>query len=90
MRTCGWIDWSSLVESALRVRHKRFAVDDEAVLLGVGGISDFDGLHSGKFDDEVPLYAFDCLMDDGDDAAVVKPLSSAWSGCWRGARTASL
>ena len=67
----GGIDWSGrfpwIVESALRVRHKRFAVDGEAVLLGVDGVSDFDGLHSRKHDHEVQLYAFDCLMDDGDD-----------------------
>jgi bifunctional non-homologous end joining protein LigD len=37
------------------------------VLLGVDGVSDFDGLHSRKFDAEVQLYAFDALMLDGDD-----------------------
>ena len=42
-------------------------IDAEAVLLGVDGISDFDGLHSRKFDAEVQLYAFDALMLDGDD-----------------------
>jgi bifunctional non-homologous end joining protein LigD len=35
--------------------------EKEAVLLGVNGMSDFDGLHSGKFNDEVQLYAFDIL-----------------------------
>jgi bifunctional non-homologous end joining protein LigD len=39
----------------------------EAVLLGVDGVSDFDGLHSRKHDDEVQLYAFDILAADGDD-----------------------
>ena len=38
-----------------------------AVLLGVDGISDFDGLYSGKHNDEVQLYAFDILALDGDD-----------------------
>ena len=36
-------------------------------MLGVDGISDFDGLHSKQFDDEVQLYAFDILALDGDD-----------------------
>jgi bifunctional non-homologous end joining protein LigD len=39
----------------------------EAVVLGVDGVSDFDGLRSGKHDPEVQLYAFDCLALDGDD-----------------------
>jgi bifunctional non-homologous end joining protein LigD len=42
-------------------------IDGEAVLLGVDGVSDFDGLHSRQHDDEVQLYAFDALMLDGDD-----------------------
>ena len=36
-------------------------IDGEAVILGVDGISDFNGLHSRKRDEEVQLYAFDCL-----------------------------
>lgn len=36
-------------------------------MLGVDGISDFDGLHSRKHDDEVEFYAFDCLVSDGKD-----------------------
>jgi len=39
------------------------------VLLGVDGISDFDGLDSGKHNDEIQLYAFDILAVDGDDYA---------------------
>jgi bifunctional non-homologous end joining protein LigD len=31
------------------------------------GISDFEGLHGGKCDAEVRLYAFDLLADDGVD-----------------------
>ena len=42
-------------------------LDGEAVLLGVDGISDFNGLHSRKHDDEVQLYAFDILAFGGDD-----------------------
>jgi bifunctional non-homologous end joining protein LigD len=64
-------DWTSryplIVEAARRIRIKQFVIDGEAVLLGVDGISDFDGLYSGKHNDEVQLYAFDVLVLDGDD-----------------------
>jgi bifunctional non-homologous end joining protein LigD len=64
-------DWSSrypwIVESALKNRKKHFVIDGEAVVLGVDGIPDFNALHSRKHDDEVQLYAFDCLALDGDD-----------------------
>ena len=42
-------------------------LDGEAVLLGVDGVSDFNGLHSRKHDDEVEFYAFDMLVSDGED-----------------------
>ena len=42
-------------------------LDGEAVLLGVDGVSDFNGLHSRRHDDQVEFYAFDCLVADGDD-----------------------
>jgi len=35
--------------------------------LGVDGISDFEGLHSRKYNDEVQFYAFDMLAFDGED-----------------------
>jgi bifunctional non-homologous end joining protein LigD len=35
--------------------------------LGVDGVSDFNGLHSRRHDDEVEFYAFHCLAADGDD-----------------------
>ena len=64
-------DWTDrypfIVEAALRNRISSFVVDGEAVLLGVDGISDFDGLHSRQHDDEVQLYAFDILAMDGED-----------------------
>jgi len=44
-----------------------FKFDGEAVVLGVDGISDFNALHSGKYNDEVQLYAFDILALNGDD-----------------------
>src|SRR5258708_8406531 len=64
-------DWSSryplIVEAALKNRQTSFVIDGEAVLLGVDSISDFNGLHSRRHDDEVQLYAFDILSLEGDD-----------------------
>ncbi|MBR1157276.1 DNA ligase [Bradyrhizobium sp. JYMT SZCCT0428] len=64
-------DWSDryplITEAALRIRSTSFVLDGEAVLLGVDGISDFDGLHSRKHNDEVQFYAFDMLVTDGAD-----------------------
>ena len=64
-------DWSGryplITEAALRNKLSSFVVDGEAVLLGVDGVSDFDGLHSRQHDDEVQFYAFDCLVSDGED-----------------------
>jgi bifunctional non-homologous end joining protein LigD len=64
-------DWSDrfplISEAALRNRNSSFVLDGEAVLLGVDGRSDFDGLHSRRHDDEVQFYAFDMLVSDGED-----------------------
>ena len=64
-------DWTKryplIAAAALRNRNSSFVVDGEAVLLGVDGRSDFNGLHSRRHDDEVQLYAFDMLVSDGDD-----------------------
>jgi ATP-dependent DNA ligase len=64
-------DWSDrfplISEAALRNRNGSFVIDGEAVLLGVDGRSDFDGLHSRKHDYEVQFYAFDILVSDGED-----------------------
>jgi len=64
-------DWSGrfplITEAALRNRNSSFVIDGEAVLLGVDGRSDFNGLHSRRHDDEVQFYAFDILVGDGGD-----------------------
>jgi ATP-dependent DNA ligase len=64
-------DWTDrypfIVEAALRIRAGSFVLDGEAVLLGVDGISDFDGMVSRRHDDEVQLYAFDILVLEGED-----------------------
>jgi bifunctional non-homologous end joining protein LigD len=65
------LDWTDryplIVEAALRNRQSSFVIDGEAVLLGVDGVSDFNGLHSRHHDEEVQLYAFDVLALGGDD-----------------------
>ena len=64
-------DWSGrfplITEAALPNRNTSFVIDGEAVLLGVDGISDFNGLHSRKHDHEVAFYAFDILVSGGED-----------------------
>ena len=64
-------DWSNryplITEAALRNRNSSFVIDGEAVLLGVDGRSDFNGLHSRRHDAEVEFYAFDILVSDGED-----------------------
>jgi bifunctional non-homologous end joining protein LigD len=64
-------DWSDrfplITEAALRNRCSSLVIDGEAVLLGVDGRSDFNGLHSRKLNHEVQFYAFDILVSDGED-----------------------
>ena len=64
-------DWSGrfplITEAALRNRNSSFVLDLEAVLLGVDGRSDFNGLRSRRHDDEVQFYAFDCPLSDGEE-----------------------
>jgi len=56
-----------ITEAALRHRNSSFVLDGEAALLGVDGTSDFNGLHSHNYDDEVQFYAFDILVSEGED-----------------------
>jgi hypothetical protein len=90
-------DWSDrfplVVEAALRNRNSSFVIDGEAVLLGVDGRSDFNGLHSRKHDQEVEFYAFDMLVSDG-EARISESCRSPCArpilpGGWRAASTAS-
>jgi ATP-dependent DNA ligase len=85
-------DWTDryplILEAALRNRQTSFVIDGEAVLLGVDGISDFNGLHSRRHNDEVQLYAFDILALGGEDLRKL-PLHLARTtlqGCWRSGR----
>jgi ATP-dependent DNA ligase len=69
--TRGGYNWADrypwIVEVALKNRHRQFVIDGEAVLLGIDGISDFNGLQSRQHDEQVQLYAFDILALDGED-----------------------
>jgi hypothetical protein len=62
LMTKGGYDWAKrypwIVEAALKNRHRQFVLDGEAVILGVDGISDFNALHSSKFNHEVQLLRF--------------------------------
>jgi bifunctional non-homologous end joining protein LigD len=88
-------DWSDrfplIVEAALRSRVSSFVIDGEAVLLGVDGRSDFNGLYSRKHNDEVQFYAFDVLMMQAEDYGSFRYISArtTWRGCWNGASMAS-
>src|SRR5579871_5578793 len=48
-----------IIEAALKNRQKRFVIDGEAIIRGVDGYSDFNALHSGKYNVEVERLAFD-------------------------------
>jgi ATP-dependent DNA ligase len=69
--TKGGYDWTKryprIVEAALKNRLRHFVIDGEAIVRGVDGYSDFNALHSGKYNDEVELLTFDILAMDGDD-----------------------
>jgi ATP-dependent DNA ligase len=75
--TRGGYNWTDrypwIVEAARRIRQKRFVLDGEAVILGVDGVSDFNALHSRKYDNEVQFCAFDILFE-GDDELRKLPL----------------
>ncbi|UPK35560.1 DNA ligase [Bradyrhizobium sp. 186] len=76
--TRGGYNWANrypwIVEAARKIRQKHFVLDGEAVVLGVDGVSDFNALHSRKYDHEVQFCAFDILADGGDDVRML-PLS---------------
>lgn len=65
------LDWTwrypFIVESALKMRQKRFVIDGEICVLDVQGISDFNALHSNRHNEEAQLYAFDLVALEGDD-----------------------
>jgi ATP-dependent DNA ligase len=77
--TKGGYDWTKrfpwIVEAALKNRQSHFAIDGEAVILGVDGRSDFNALHSNRRNAEVQLCAFDVMALGGEDLRAL-PLST--------------
>ncbi|UFX42038.1 DNA ligase [Bradyrhizobium sp. 41S5] len=67
----GGLDWTwrfpMIAEAARRMKERQFVIDGEICVLDVRGISQFDWLHSGKYNDDAQLYAFDIIALDGDD-----------------------
>jgi bifunctional non-homologous end joining protein LigD len=63
-----------IVQAAPKNRQSHFVIDGEAVILGIGGRSDFNALHSNRQNGEVQLCAFDVLALGGDDLRAL-PLS---------------
>jgi bifunctional non-homologous end joining protein LigD len=65
------LDWTWrfpwIAETALKIRHSQFVIDGEICVLDVQGISDFNALHSNKYNDEAQLYAFDLFAFGGED-----------------------
>ena len=65
------LDWTwrypMIAEAALKMKQQRFVIDGEICVLDVQGISQFDWLHSGQYNDDAQLYAFDLVVLDGDD-----------------------
>jgi hypothetical protein len=88
-------DWTKryplIVEAALRIRSSQFVLDGEAVLLGVDGISDFEGMMAGQHNEGVQLYAFDILAliarISGSCLCIYAGLT--WGACSHAARTVS-
>jgi bifunctional non-homologous end joining protein LigD len=63
-----WTDkYPQIVEALSSLRVHSCIIDGEAVWAGTDGKSDFDRLHSGGFDHQVFLYAFDLLELNSED-----------------------
>jgi bifunctional non-homologous end joining protein LigD len=64
-------DWSGrypwIVESALKNRTKQFVIDGEAVVLGVNGVSDFQGAVFPQARQRGPALRLRLLAMDGED-----------------------
>lgn len=65
------LDWAWrfpwIVDIAKKLRQTRFTIDGEICVLDVQGISNFTALHSGRYNEEAQLYAFDIIEFDGAD-----------------------
>jgi len=80
-----------ITEAALRNRCSSFVLDGEAVLLGIDGRSDFNGLHSRWHNAEAQFLRLRCPggRRRGSSQTAAVDAQPAWPGCWRAASTAS-
>src|SRR4051812_27501307 len=89
-------DWTApyplIVEAALKNRQKHFVIDGEAVLLGVDGVSDFNGLHSRHFEEETSFTPSTSSRSMVTTCAGCRYrcVRLIWRGSLQGARKASL
>ena len=64
-------DWTErypqITEAASRLSATSFVIDGEGVILRQDGVSDFDRMHSRRYDREVQFLGFDLLELDGTD-----------------------
>src|SRR5215475_2886610 len=64
-------DWTSrlpaIAVAAERIKAKSFTIDGEAVVLGPGGLSQFEDLRRRDAAHKAILYAFDLIEHDGED-----------------------
>ncbi len=64
-------DWTKrfprVVQALKRLKVNSITLDGEAVVCGEDGVSDFNRLHSQRWDELVFLYAFDLLEMNGED-----------------------
>jgi ATP-dependent DNA ligase len=71
LRTRGGFDWSQrypcIVSAVLKLRVASVAFDGEVAWINEDGVSDFDALHSGLYDQWAPLLVFDLLEVNGED-----------------------
>src|SRR4051812_29187002 len=55
------LDWTwrypMIAEAARKMRQTQFVIDGEIVVLDLRGVSQFDWLHSGQYDEDAQLYA---------------------------------
>ncbi|WP_439398785.1 RNA ligase family protein [Bradyrhizobium sp. PMVTL-01] len=70
------LDWTwrypQIVEAARKMKQKQFIIDGEIVVLDLRGISQFDWLHSGRYNEDAQLYAFDIVALGGEDLRPLK------------------
>jgi ATP-dependent DNA ligase len=70
-----WTDrFPAIVEAALRIKASSFLIDGETVIERDDGTPDFRALRSRLAAKEAVLYAFDLLMQDGEDIRIMPTL----------------